>query len=83
MNQPSNPLHNPEAERSVLGACLLSPENNSLVVQMLNPEDFYDNKYRVIFEAIRELLMQGKPIDYITIAEALRSKDYLDRIGGI
>ncbi len=44
--------------------------------------DFYDDNHGVIYEAILELYKKNKPIDLVTVSEALSGKGELDLIGG-
>ncbi len=47
--------HNMEEESGVLGSILIDPEALALVVDFLQPEDFYRNAHRVIFSAMLSL----------------------------
>ncbi len=76
------PPHNINAEASVLGALLLSPEAVVQVVDYLKPEHFYDPRHRVIFQVIVDLFRAGKPVDLVTVTEFLRKKRKLRSAGG-
>ena len=53
------PPHNVEAESSLLGALLLSPDAIAAVAEMgLGPEDFYKPAHQFIYDAIRTLLVR-------------------------
>jgi len=79
------PPHNDDAERAVLGAILLSATAFSEVTEVLRKEDFYKAGHQVIFDAILGFHQENssQTIDLITITEFLRSKDLLDRCGGM
>ncbi len=77
------PPHNVEAEESVLGAIMLSADAANEVLEKLRAEDFYRPVHQVIFEAIVGLFDANQPIDAITVAEALRRSEHLERIGGV
>lgn len=79
------PPHNDDAERAVLGAILLSATAFSEVTEVLRKEDFYKAGHQVIFDAILSFHQENssQTIDLITITEFLRSKDLLDRCGGM
>lgn len=77
------PPHSEEAERSVLGACMLRKDVMLTIVESLRPSDFYNRINKEIFEAIRELYFQSKPVDYLTVAEELKRRSSLDMVGGI
>ena len=68
------PPHNPDAERSVLGAALLSKDALFDVVEVVRPEDFYDPNHKEIFSVIFDLSRKNVPVDALssTDAEALR-----------
>ncbi|MFA9443843.1 replicative DNA helicase [Egicoccus sp. AB-alg6-2] len=76
------PPHSLEAEVSVLGAALLSRNAASEAIEVLEPEHFYRNAHRTVFEAIRDLLAAGEPIDTVTLTEWLARRDRLDEVGG-
>jgi len=77
------PPQNLEAEQAVLGALMLDPEVGSTVFEILIPEDFYRDKHRQVYEAIRDLFEKGDPIDLVTVAETLRRQGRLEQVGGI
>lgn len=77
------PPHNVEAEESVIGAAMLSPDAANEALELLRPEDFYKPVHQLIFEAITGLFDGNQPIDAITVSDALRRTEKLDRIGGV
>ena len=74
--------HNTDAEASVLGGILL---RNELLAQLdqLDSDDFYDPKHKVVFEAMRALETQTKPIDEVTLEAQLQQNGNLGSIGGL
>ena len=78
------PPHNPEAEKSVLGAVLLDERHLfSLVVEEhLRPEHFYVERHALVYEAMLALHNSDRKIDHLTVAEALRAEAKLDDAGG-
>jgi replicative DNA helicase len=56
-------------EKSVLGALLI--DNSALHRARLEPEDFYDNRHRLVFAAIQGLVADGVPADEITVITKL------------
>ena len=78
----SAPPHSLESERIVLGALLLDPDAMIHVAAVLTPEDFYDPVYGSIYRAIRRLYDARTPIDFITVTEALRGHEQVERLGG-
>jgi len=77
------PPHNAEAEESVLGAVMLSADAANEALERLKPEDFYRPAHQSIFDAITRLYDGNQPIDAITVSDALRRSEQLDRVGGV
>ena len=69
------PPHNTDAEQSVIGAMLIDPETIMNISPILHGEDFYQPSYGILYDAIVELYMSGKPVDQVTLAEKLREKN--------
>ncbi len=76
------PPHNLEAEESVLGAMMLSPEAIADAVEVVHAEDFYRTAHRRIFEALVEIYGRGDPVDQITAVEELRRRGTIEDVGG-
>lgn len=76
------PPHNDEAEKSVLGAAILSKDALMDIVDIVKPEDFYSKMHKEIFEAIIELYRNNVPVDMLTVCEELKKKNSLEMIGG-
>ena len=76
------PPHNPDAERSVLGAALLSEDALFDVVEVVKPEDFYDPNHKEIFSVIYELNKKNAPVDALTVSEELDKRGSLEMVGG-
>ena len=76
------PPHNPDAERSVLGAALLSKDALFDVVEAVRPEDFYDPNHREIFSVLYELSRKNAPVDALTVSEELDKRGSLEMVGG-
>lgn len=77
------PPSNLDAEESVLGAAMISADAVNTVMDHLEPADFYKPAHQLIFEAIVELFDANQPVDAITVSDALRRREQLDRMGGI
>jgi len=77
------PPHSTEAEQSVLGAVMLNPDMADIMADSLKPEDFYEERNRLIFEAMLSLAEQNKPVDLVTITERLRQMDKVEKAGGV
>lgn len=71
-----------DIEKAVLGALLIQSEAVFNIMDILKPESFYDPIHKEIFESILNLATNHKPVDIITVAHELKSRDKLDIIGG-
>lgn len=72
-----------EAEQAVLGGII---EFNAFDVAndiIGNEECFYVESHKIIYRAIKNLSSNQRPIDIITIAEALKTTNELEDIGGM
>ncbi|MFH1601420.1 MAG: replicative DNA helicase [Candidatus Shapirobacteria bacterium] len=76
------PPQSEEAEVSVLGAMLIDKDAVLATAEILRPTHFYNPNYASIYEAIISLYEEGTPIDLITVAEKLKKKKVLKKIGG-
>lgn len=77
------PAHSLDAEASVLGSILLSPARSlGPVRELLRPADFFAPQHVETFTAMLELAAAGRPIDVLTLAEALERRGTLQRYGG-
>jgi replicative DNA helicase len=76
------PPHNEEAETSVLGSMLIDKDAVFTVAPILQPEHFYNETYKFIYGAILSLYEEREPIDLVTVADQLKKKRQLKKIGG-
>ena len=78
------PPQNLEAEESVLGALMVSDGSLDAVILdvRLGEEDFYRERHRLIFKAVKRLYERSEAIDAITVSELLRSEGELEEAGG-
>ena len=74
--------HNLDAEASILGGVIL---RNEVLSQLdtIEVDDFYDNRHKVVFAAIRALEATARPIDVVTLEVEIEKQGKLDAIGGI
>jgi replicative DNA helicase len=63
-----------EAEESLIGAMLLSPEAVSVAYETVQAEDFYRPLHGQIFGAIMALTHAGEPVDYVTVQAKLQER---------
>lgn len=71
-----------EAEEAVLGAMLLEPAVVDSAMAELSASCFYDNRNRMIFEAIGKLVTEHSPIDIVTVSAKLKALGKLEEVGG-
>lgn len=67
--------HSLEAEQSVIGSMIMDKEAIVIASETVNKDDFYQQSYGVLFEAMVELYNEGKPVDVITLQDRLKEKD--------
>lgn len=77
------PPQNIEAEQAVLGAMLIKKEAIVEVQEILQPEDFYRETHRLVYEAMIELSGNDEAVDLVTLTEQLRKSGMLEKIGGL
>ncbi|MGD9763063.1 MAG: replicative DNA helicase [Candidatus Binatia bacterium] len=76
------PPHSIEAEESVIGGVLLDNAALDRAIELIVPEDFYREAHRKIMRAVLALSERHEPVDLVTLADALRSRNELQEIGG-
>ncbi|MGH7439121.1 MAG: replicative DNA helicase [Polyangiaceae bacterium] len=76
------PPHDLGAEAAVLSAVLVDPAALGKAHPPLEPEHFYAEAHRRIFEAAIDLGAQGKPVDVVQVASWLRDHQRLAQAGG-
>ena len=75
--------NNVDAEASVLGAILIDNKAADIIIPMLNVDDFYLAQNRLIFAVMKQLQMESKPIDTVSVCDALDVKGQLDEVGSV
>jgi replicative DNA helicase len=78
------PPQNLEAEESVLGAMMVSERaiDPVLLEVRLGEADFYRERHRIIYRAIKALYERGQPVDHLTVTEQLTQTGELAEAGG-
>jgi len=71
-----------DAEKSLLGAILLSDGAFPDIITILRPSDFYDKRHASIFRAMVSLYDRHRPIDLMTLTAELKKQKRLKQIGG-
>ena len=67
--------HSIEAEQSVIGSMLMDRDAILVASEILTSDDFYQNQYGIIFDAMVELCNEGQPVDQVTLQNRLKEKD--------
>lgn len=71
-----------DAERVTLGALLIDADRYFDLAATLTADDFLDPLHRTIYAAIVQLHDDRKPVDFITVAEALAGDGRFAAVGG-
>lgn len=76
------PPHAIDLEEAVLGAIMLEKEALVMVDGILKEELFYKSSHVVIYQAIKNLNHDSRPIDLLTVTAELRKLGTLETAGG-
>jgi len=74
--------HNIEAEENLLASILLDPDIMATAMTLVRPEDFFDTRYSVIFEALMQLFAKNRPIDEVNLLDQLELMGSAGEVGG-
>lgn len=78
----ASPPQNLDVEASLLGSLLIDGDAFLKIGDMITPEDFYDKRHSMIYEAMSVLHDKRRPIDILTLSEQLKNNSRLDMVGG-
>ncbi len=67
--------HSVEAEQAVIGSILIDQEAIITASEIVNPEDFYNRQYGLIYEAMLDLNRENKQVDIVTLQNKLKEKE--------
>ncbi len=70
------------AEKSLLGAIMISDGVMPEILTILRGRDFYEKRHEIIFNAMARLYDQHRPIDLLTLTAELRKTKSLKDVGG-
>ena len=76
------PPHDLDAEKSLLGAMLLSADATAVGLSKIKPDDFYRQANERVFMALSALFAKGEPCDVVTAAARLDATGELEQVGG-
>jgi len=71
-----------ESEVALLGSIMVRPESIHEITDTINPDCFYAEKHRTIFNAMITLLEKSEPIDLLSLTQRLTDKGHLEHVGG-
>ena len=74
--------HNLDAERAVLGSCLLDKDAAIYVIETLRKDDFYDAIHQLAYDIISEMVQKDKAVDPLTFMEEAKKRGLFDKLGG-
>jgi len=70
-------------EEAVLGAILIDKDGLPAVIEVLKPQSFYLRANQIIYQTMLELFAKSRPIDLLTVNEALTKSGEIEEIGGL
>jgi replicative DNA helicase len=76
------PPHSLSAEYGVLGSLLFEPSIFWRIEDAVTEADFYDPLHGDVFAACRDMVKEGRAVDPVTVANAMRFNEALKAIGG-
>ena len=74
--------YNVEAEEALLGSIFIKPDCLEDVMELVEPNDFYKNHYKLIFSELIGIYKTTTIIDSLVLLNSLRKKGILDEVGG-
>jgi replicative DNA helicase len=74
--------HSIEMERSIIGAITQNPDLIYTVIDILQPEDFYDASHQIIYTAILKIFDKSHSPTLLLVVEELRNMGLLLEVGG-
>ena len=75
--------HDLLAEKALVGCLIIDGTVFDEISNLkLEPTFFYDPRFGIIYEVIRDLSLANKAIDYVTVCSKLQEKGKLEEIGG-
>ena len=77
------PPQNLNAERAVLGACLLNEAAIYSALEYVQPSDFYKKEHQLIFQCMLDLNHHSVACDLVSVAEGLAKNGQIELVGGM
>ena len=82
ISQGKMPPNAVDIERLVIGTFLIDKKGLDHSIDLLKPDNFYDPRHQVIFEAIVKLFEANLPVDLMTVIQELKKEEKLNLAGG-
>lgn len=78
------PPYNEEIEKSLLGSFMIDSdgEDTAKVINSVDRKMFYIERHKIIFDSIKTLFINNKPVNILTVTQDLREKGLLEKVGG-
>src|SRR4051812_29366274 len=83
LDQGRVPPQSLDAERSVLGAMLLSRDAIAAAIQHLDERSFYRESHRKLWRSMVGLFDRNEAVDLVTLVEDLKKRKELEGVGGV
>ena len=77
------PIVDPACERELLAACIVNPSASPLAAEKLSADDFGVPLHGRIFQAVTDVLADGKKPDEFMLDNKLRGEPAYDSAGGL
>ena len=74
--------HNLEAEKAVLGACMINAAAVDVAAAVIDAADFWRDPHARIWRAFLTVQSQGAAVDLVTVRDALATSGDLESVGG-
>ncbi|MCL1822103.1 MAG: replicative DNA helicase [Prolixibacteraceae bacterium] len=71
-----------EVEEVVLAALMLEKDAYTAIADIIDTQSFYHPEHQKIFEVIKTLSMNEKPVDLLMVTQELKNREQLDEVGG-
>lgn len=71
-----------DVEQQVIGAMLIDAQAIGPVLDVVEPDEFYEPRHQYVLEAITALVEVATPVDLVTVSAELKRRDTYERVGG-
>src|SRR6186997_3577642 len=71
MTYQKNIHFSPDIEQAVIGACLIQNEAFGRIYHFIEPDNFYYQMHQDIFSTLKDMYINGIPIDIFTVTDQM------------